>query len=153
MDPNYRNQNQRPVGHSQPPAQWQQNAPQQPPQWQQPQQPQQPPYTPPQYYVPPQPQPPYQPPEQTGFSIAGLVMGILGILSSCFCIGWIFGILGLVFAIVGKNKAPSQQGLNIAGLVLSIIALAIGLFFLFIGFFSEYDPYYYYMALPFFNLF
>lgn len=153
MDPNYHNQNQRPAGPPQPPAQWQQNAPQQPPQWQQPQQPQQPPYTPPQYYVPPQPQPPYQPPEQTGFSIAGLVMGILGILSSCFCIGWIFGILGLVFAIVGKNKAPSQQGLNIAGLVLSIIALAIGLFFLFIGFFSEYDPYYYYMALPFFNLF
>ena len=39
MDPNYHNQNQRPAGPPQPPAQWQQNAPQQPPQWQQPQQP------------------------------------------------------------------------------------------------------------------
>ena len=152
MDPNYHNQNQRPAGPPQPPAQWQQNAPQQPPQWQQPQQPPQSPY-PQAQYVPPRSQPPFQPTEQIGFSIAGLVMGIVRILSSCFCSGWIFGILGLVFAIVGKNKAPSQQGLNIAGLVLSIIALAIGLFFLFIGFFSEYDPYYYYMALPFFNLF
>ena len=61
-----------------------------------------------------------------GFAIAGLVLGILSILSSFtivfFGLGWlglIFGIVGIVMGVMAKKKAPS--GMATAGLVLSII--------------------------------
>jgi len=54
-------------------------------------------------------------------AIVSLVMGILSILlCCCFGVGIIFGIIGIVCAIMAKNKGQSK-GLVIAGLVCSIV--------------------------------
>jgi len=58
-----------------------------------------------------------------GLQIAGLVCGILSIVS-CWCygiFGIIFGIVGLVCAIVGNKKG--KTGVGTAGLVCSVIGL------------------------------
>lgn len=62
-----------------------------------------------------------------GMQIAGMVLGILGILVCC-CYGipsLILGGIGLILAIVGNNKNRGN-GVGIAGLVLCIIALVLG---------------------------
>ena len=74
-------------------------------------------------------------------AIAGLIFGILGLVSLFFNCGacalipvlnsmsWTFGILGVILSAVGlvKNKkAGTSTGTAIAGLVLSIIAVALG---------------------------
>lgn len=62
-----------------------------------------------------------------GMQIASLVLGILGI-PACCCYGIpgvIFGIIGLVLAIIG-NKKSNSKGIGIAGLVCSIIAIVFG---------------------------
>ena len=76
---------------------------------------------------------PYQAPQNdrggngtNGLQIAGLVCGILAICTSC-CYGIpgiIFGIAGLMCAIIGNNKGKS--GVGTAGLVCSIIGLILG---------------------------
>lgn len=61
--------------------------------------------------------------------IAGLVLGILGILCALF--GFIGGTLGLILSIVGLvlasmgNKKYGKDGLGTAALVLSIIAVCL----------------------------
>ena len=80
-------------------------------------------------------------------AIAGLVFGILGIVSLFFNVGccavipvlnsmsWTFGILGIILCAVGlvmNKKAGKPAGIAIAGLVLSIIATALGLVLWFI---------------------
>lgn len=63
-----------------------------------------------------------------GMQIAGMVLGILGILVCC-CYGIpsvILGGIGLALAIVGNNKNKGN-GVGIAGLVLCIIALVLGI--------------------------
>lgn len=58
-----------------------------------------------------------------GFSIASLVLGIISILTCCCCLlGLIFGVLGLVFALIAK-KGRAWDGMKIAGLICSIIGL------------------------------
>lgn len=60
-----------------------------------------------------------------GFQIAGLVLGIIGIVTCC-CYGIpgiIFGLIGLILAIVGNIGS----GVGIGGLVCSIIALIFGI--------------------------
>lgn len=62
-----------------------------------------------------------------GMQIASLVLGILGILACC-CYGIpgvLFGIIGLILAIIGNQKS-SNKGIGIAGLVCSIIAIIFG---------------------------
>ena len=62
-----------------------------------------------------------------GMQIASLVLGIIGI-PACCCYGVpgvLFGIIGLILAIVG-NKRSRNKGIGIAGLVCSIIAIAFG---------------------------
>ena len=60
----------------------------------------------------------------TGFAIASLVMGILGLLCCCCCLGAIFDILGIIFYCVQKKdeygKKPTMATI---GLILSIVAL------------------------------
>lgn len=77
-----------------------------------------------------QPYQPYQPPqpqESKGMAIASLIMGILSVVC---CGSGLFGILGLVFGIQGKKKAPSAQGMCTAGIVLSIIGLVLCVIFI-----------------------
>ena len=62
-----------------------------------------------------------------GMQIASLVLGILGI-PACCCYGIpgvLFGIIGLVLAIIGNQKSRNK-GIGIAGLVCSIIAIVFG---------------------------
>lgn len=75
---------------------------------------------------------PYQAPmdeepiKVNGLQIAGLVCGILAIVS-CWCygiFGIIFGIAGLVCAIIGNKKG--KTGVGTAGLICSIIGLILG---------------------------
>ncbi|MDE6434684.1 MAG: DUF4190 domain-containing protein [Lachnospiraceae bacterium] len=63
-----------------------------------------------------------------GFAIASLVMGILGILSSCCCgLGTIFCILGIIFGCVQqKDENDKKPGMAIAGLITSGIGLLLG---------------------------
>ena len=65
-------------------------------------------------------------PKTNGFHITGLVLGIIGMLTSC-CYGIpgiLFGVIGLIFAIVGNKK--SKSGVGIAGLICSIISIVLG---------------------------
>ncbi|MCR4697093.1 MAG: DUF4190 domain-containing protein [Lachnospiraceae bacterium] len=59
--------------------------------------------------------------ESKGLAIASLILGILSIL----CGGGIFGIVGLILAIVAKKKG--QAGPHTIGLILSIVGLVLGL--------------------------
>jgi uncharacterized protein DUF4190 len=88
-----------------------------------------PPYSPP--YLPtrggyPQPyQPPIivniQPQPTSGFAVAAMVLGILGLVSSCCSFG-VFSVLAVIFGHLGlnetKNGGKSGQGMAVAGLVM-----------------------------------
>ena len=58
--------------------------------------------------------------ESKGMAIASLILGILSIL----CGGGIFGIVGLILAIVAKKKG--QAGPHTVGMILSIVGLVFG---------------------------
>ena len=62
------------------------------------------------------------PPEKNGMATASLVLGILGLLLSCLCIGGVLSIIGLVLGIVSKKNGPNSKAT--AGIVLSSIGLA-----------------------------
>jgi len=68
----------------------------------------------------------YQPPlkdKQNNMALASLIMGIIGIVTSCCCFGGlIFGSLGIVFALLSKTK-DRFEGNAVAGLITSIIGL------------------------------
>ncbi len=116
-------------GYFQPPTQYEQSTYTQPD-----------PYAQPGAYVPPQPSPyassnPYGAMAQqyapasdgrVGFAIAGLVLGILSILSSWipFC-GLPLPIIGIVMSALGR-RSFSYRTMATVGLILSIIAIVIG---------------------------
>lgn len=131
----------------------QQQTPQAPeqPNYQQPmyQQPnyQQPMYQQPDYQQPGYQQSPYQQmPEQpvyqqpyavpvqstnstSGLSIAGFVIGIVALVSSCI-LSWIsvlIGLVGLILAIVGQVKKKS--GMGVAAIIVSAIGIVLGIVF------------------------
>lgn len=63
-------------------------------------------------------------------AIAGMILGILSILSVWPCCGLPFNVLGLIFSAVALNQIkrnPHQQGKGMAqaGLVCSLIGLAL----------------------------
>ena len=70
-------------------------------------------------------------PRTNSFAAAGLVFGILSL--TCCCGGCLFGILGLVFSLIGLsqiNRHPELyegRGLAIAGLIISALGLFWGL--------------------------
>ena len=68
---------------------------------------------------------PTEPAKTNALQIVGLVCGIVGIILGC-CTGWgglIFGIIGLVCAILGNKQG--KTGVGTGGLVCSIIALVL----------------------------
>lgn len=75
--------------------------------------------------------------KQSGFGIAALVLGILGLILSCVGIGIIPCIIGFVFAIVGLSQKDRGHGTAIAGLVCSVIGISI--FVLLVVFSSIFD--------------
>ena len=70
-----------------------------------------------------------------GLGIAGMVCGIVSLVSSIYVItGFIAGILGLIFSIIAKKKSAEQRVTNSkanAGLVMSIIGLVLAAFITF----------------------
>lgn len=60
------------------------------------------------------------------YATASLVLGILSIVTGCFCLGGLLGILGIVFFVL-SNKSNGRTGVSTAGLVTSIIGILIAL--------------------------
>lgn len=69
----------------------------------------------------------------SGLAIAGMILGILGLLLSFFIgpFAFLFPLLGLIFSIVSKNG----KGFKIAGIITSVVALIIELIILLLGIF------------------
>lgn len=66
---------------------------------------------------------------KNGFGIAALVLGILGLLTSLFFGGIVFGIPAIVFGALGRGRAKRHEATNggtaVAGLVLGVVSLLI----------------------------
>lgn len=60
-----------------------------------------------------------------GAAIAALVFGILSIVCLCCGIGALFGIVGLILAIIVLAGRKNGKGLAIAGLIMSIISILV----------------------------
>lgn len=64
------------------------------------------------------------------YAQAGMIFGILSL--TCCCCGFPFGILGLVFSLIGLSQINANpqlhegRGMAIAGLILSILSLLLG---------------------------
>ena len=66
-----------------------------------------------------------QPQKQSSMALASLIMGIIGIVTSCCCYGGvIFGSLGILFSLLSK-MGDTMGGYAKAGLITSIIALVL----------------------------
>ena len=63
--------------------------------------------------------------ENTGLSIASLVLGILGVLAFSTGLSFVFSILAIVFAVLCMKKKHGIKGLAVAGLVLGIVGLSL----------------------------
>lgn len=61
-----------------------------------------------------------------GLGIAALILGIIGLLTSCCFGGYIFGLIGMILAIVCLAKKGSK-GLGISGLVISALSFLLSL--------------------------
>ena len=72
-----------------------------------------------QEYIPPR--------KQSSMALASLVMGILGILTSCCCFGGLlFSGLGVIFALLSRIDAGTPfEGYAKAGLITSVIGIAL----------------------------
>ncbi|HUJ62044.1 MAG TPA: DUF4190 domain-containing protein [Kofleriaceae bacterium] len=80
-------------------------------------------------FVNPPPQP-YQQPQGNGMAVAGMVLGIIGIVT-CWIpfFGWLLALLGLIFGFVGMSKAKRTgvgNGMAVTGIVLGALGLIIG---------------------------
>ena len=54
--------------------------------------------------------------KQSGFGIASLILGIVGLVFSCFIVGIIPAFLGLIFAIIALCQKNTKNGMAIAEL-------------------------------------
>ena len=100
------------------------------------------------YFQPPAPQKQPTP----GMAIASLVMGILSILCCSGLLSYIFGPLGIIFALTApKNEQGERHSLSRTGLICSIVGLVLSVvYFVFLvvgimtGYFELDTNYYYY---------
>lgn len=66
--------------------------------------------------------------KQSGLAIASLVLGIIGLLSSCIVVGIVPCMIALVLAIITLTKKDVKHGLATAGLICSAIGIGIFVF-------------------------
>lgn len=68
--------------------------------------------------------------EANGLQIAGLVFGILSIITCCCygVFGLIFSVMGIIFSACGNRK--STHGIGIGGLIVSVIGCIISVLFI-----------------------
>lgn len=75
---------------------------------------------------------PQMPQENAPYSVVTLVMGILSLVTGCFCAGLVLGIIGVVYGSKGKKEVSANPrkykgtGMLKAGHILSIIGLVLG---------------------------
>jgi hypothetical protein len=93
------------------------------------------------HFTPPVP-PPISPPvfgrvrKTNSYAMAGMIFGILAFFCCC---KFLFGVLGIVFSLIGLSQISRHpelyegRGLAIAGLVLSILSLLLALVFIMIA--------------------
>lgn len=73
-----------------------------------------------------------QVPRTNSFALAGMIFGILSVTLFCCCCGFPFGLLGLIFSLIGlsqTNQSPhlyEGRSMAIIGLILSITSLVLG---------------------------
>lgn len=83
--------------------------------------------------------PPHHPQQGNGIAVAGMVLGILGLVL-CFLpfVGWAAALVGVILSGLGIGKANKLggkgKGMAIAGLVCGIVGLLIGLVLFFLVF-------------------
>jgi hypothetical protein len=71
-----------------------------------------------------------EPAKTNSYAQAGMICGILSVV--CCCCGFPFGVLGLVFSLIGLSQIKANphmyggRGMAIAGLILSIVSLMLG---------------------------
>lgn len=70
--------------------------------------------------------------KKIGFSVASMVLGIIGVLSSCIAIGIVPSIVGLVFGIIVLKKKINGRGMAIAGIVTSGVGILIFIIMVFL---------------------
>ena len=68
--------------------------------------------------------------KKTRLGTASLVLGIIGAFSSLICLGFVPGIISLVFGAVCLSKKPdtTQKAFSIAGIILSVVSFIILIF-------------------------
>lgn len=71
--------------------------------------------------------------KQSGFGIASLILGIVGLVFSCFIVGIIPAFLGLIFAIIALCQKNTKNGMAIAGLICSIIGIVFSAVIILLG--------------------
>lgn len=104
-------------------------------------------YQQPGYYPPPEAQPSYVAPaaalyQRSGFAIAGLILGIVSIISAIFPIcGLPFALAGIVVSVLGR-RSISRRTLATIGLVLSIIGIVLSMLSFILGF-AYYSSHFY----------
>ena len=74
--------------------------------------------------------PPNEPP-QSGYAVASLILGIMGLLfGCCYGIGSLLGVASIVLAIISRNYTNDRMtSVATAGMVCGILSLASGVFF------------------------
>lgn len=69
-----------------------------------------------------------------GLAVAGMVLGIIGLVTLCFYgVGIVVSVVGLVLSILGLKKSKATGvggGMAVAGVVLNLIALALAVLFM-----------------------
>ncbi len=66
-----------------------------------------------------------EPEQKATLSIVSLVLGIVGLVFSCCCLGVPFDIAAIVVGIIAKKKNVPKQGMALAGIILGAVALVI----------------------------
>ena len=74
--------------------------------------------------------------KRSGFGLASMVLGIIGLLTSCILIGIVPAILALIFSIIGLREKNKSHAMSIVGLSTSVISIVIFFIFLMIVIFS-----------------
>lgn len=63
--------------------------------------------------------------KQNGLGIAGMILGIVAVVTSCFVLGGLFGTIGLILSIIALTN--KKKGMAVAGIILNIIGIAIAM--------------------------
>lgn len=73
--------------------------------------------------------------QKSNLGIISIILGTIGVVTSCMCIGIIPGIVGVILSVIGILKNNQKNGVCIVGLITSFISVLISLIiFIFILF-------------------